>query len=118
MRQLKRQSVCLLGALSVTGMLQAAPAADEEPLALKRGCMNCHAIDAASGGGRKVGPYFVDVAKRYAGQSQAVETVAERVQSGSKGLWLNQGVRVPMPRNPQVTKEEARGLVAWILGLK
>ncbi|MCB1960736.1 MAG: c-type cytochrome [Rhodocyclaceae bacterium] len=117
MRQLKRQSASLMGALCVASLAHAAPPADEAELARKRGCLNCHAVDAAGEGG-KVGPYFSDVAQRYAGQPQAIESVAERVQLGSKGLWLNKGVQVPMPRNPQVTQEEARRLVAWILGLK
>lgn len=77
-------------------------------LAAKKNCLACHAIDK-----KIVGPAYKDVAKKYAGQKDAVTKLAEKIQKGGGGVWGP----VPMPPN-QVTPQEAKELATWILSLK
>ncbi|MFZ8861767.1 MAG: c-type cytochrome [Thermocrinis sp.] len=82
--------------------------ADAEALAKAKGCYACHAVNT-----KQVGPAFKDVAKKYAGKSDAVAHLSERIKKGGVGEWGN----VPMP--PQnVTDEEAKKLAEWVLSLK
>jgi cytochrome c len=85
------------------------PAFASEDLAKKKNCMACHATDK-----KLVGPSYKDVAKKYAGQKDAVDKLAVKVMKGGSGVWG----AVPMPANPQVSEAEAKQLVQWVLGLK
>ncbi len=98
-------------ALIATALAAAAslPAFASEDLAKKKNCMACHAIDK-----KLVGPSYKDVAKKYAGQKDAVDKLAVKVTKGGSGVWG----AVPMPANPQVSEAEAKQLVQWVLGLK
>ena len=98
-------------ALIATALAAAAslPAFANEDLAKKKNCMACHAIDK-----KLVGPSYKDVAKKYAGQKDAVDKLAAKVTKGGSGVWG----AVPMPANPQVSEAEAKQLVQWVLGLK
>ena len=98
-------------ALIATALAAAAslPAFANEDLAKKKNCMACHAIDK-----KLVGPSYKDVAKKYAGQKDAVDKLAVKVMKGGSGVWG----AVPMPANPQVSEAEAKQLVQWVLGLK
>src|SRR5437016_4693337 len=78
-------------------------------LAKTKNCMACHSV-----GNKVVGPAFKDVAKKYTGQSDAEDKLAQKVQKGGAGAWGP----VPMPANPQVSDAEAHTLVKWILSLK
>ncbi len=71
--------------------------------------MACHAIDK-----KLVGPSYKDVAAKYAGQKDAVDTLSQKVMKGGSGNWGP----VPMPANPQVSEAEAKELVRWILTVK
>lgn len=71
--------------------------------------MACHAIDK-----KLVGPAYKDVAKKYAGQKDAVDKLAAKVMKGGSGVWG----AVPMPANTQVNEAEAKKLVTWVLSLK
>jgi len=83
-------------------------AKDMTALAQQKGCYACHANDA-----KKVGPAFKDVAKKYAGQADAIDYLAKKIKNGGAGVWG----QVPMP--PQnVTDQEAKELAEWILSLK
>nr|5AUR_A Chain A, Cytochrome c-552 [Hydrogenobacter thermophilus TK-6]5AUR_C Chain C, Cytochrome c-552 [Hydrogenobacter thermophilus TK-6]5AUR_E Chain E, Cytochrome c-552 [Hydrogenobacter thermophilus TK-6]5AUR_G Chain G, Cytochrome c-552 [Hydrogenobacter thermophilus TK-6]5AUS_A Chain A, Cytochrome c-552 [Hydrogenobacter thermophilus TK-6]5AUS_C Chain C, Cytochrome c-552 [Hydrogenobacter thermophilus TK-6] len=82
-----------------------------EQLAKQKGCMACH--DLKAGGGKKVGPAYADVAKKYAGRKDAVDYLAGKIKKGGSGVWGS----VPMP--PQnVTDAEAKQLAQWILSIK
>jgi cytochrome c len=83
-------------------------AADEEALAKSKNCMTCHKVDA-----KLIGPAYKEVAVKYAGQKDAVAHLAEKVQKGGSGVWG----AVPMTPN-NVTPDEAKKLVTWILSLK
>ena len=85
----------------------AAPAMADEALAKARNCMACHAVDK-----KLVGPAFQDIAKKYAGQAEAVAQLAASIQKGSSGKWG----AVPMPANAAVSEADAKTLAAWVLG--
>jgi len=99
-----------LHALPVLAALLAAPAAWASPqLAQQKVCMACHAMDR-----KLVGPSYKDVAAKYAGQKDAVDTLADKIVNGGAGVWG----AVPMPANPRVSPAEAKQLAVWILSVK
>ena len=79
----------------------------DEGLARSKGCLGCHGIDKGI-----VGPAYKDVAKKYAGQNVA-DQLAQKVMKGGGGVWG--GMAMP-PNN--VTPEEAKKLVDWVLSQK
>jgi len=81
-----------------------------EELAKKYACMACHNVK----GIKTVGPTYADVAKKYAGQKDAVAKLSEKVKRGSTGVWG----QVPMPPNPTVSDADAQALIKWILSIK
>jgi len=85
----------------------AAPPGEE--LFKKNNCVTCHAIDH-----KVVGPSYEDVAKKFAGQPDAAQTLADAVRKGHVGTW---GV-VPMPPHPDMPDAQIQQIVAWILSLK
>ena len=94
------------------GALLALPALAQQTelqLATARNCMACHAVDK-----KLVGPSYKDVAAKYSGQKDATDKLAAKVMKGGAGAWGP----VPMPANPQVSADEARRLVAWVLTQK
>ena len=94
---------------AVAGLLAATPALADMALATAKNCMACHAVDK-----KLVGPSYKDVAAKYAGQNDALEKLSTKVIKGGSGVWGP----IPMPANAQVTPDEAKKLVAWILTQK
>jgi cytochrome c len=92
--------------LIAAGLVAASPAHANLELAKKSNCMSCHAVDK-----KMVGPAYVDVAKKYAGDKNAVKELAAKVKAGSKGVWG----QIPMPPNANVKDADAETLVKWIL---
>ena len=90
-----------------------APAGSSSPgaqeLAGKSGCLACHAVDK-----KLVGPAYKEVAAKYAGQADAEAKLIQKVKNGGSGVWGS----VPMPPNPQVSDQDVKTLVDWILSLK
>ena len=100
----------LLAIASVAaGFAVCAPAMADLQLATAKNCMACHAIDK-----KLVGPSYKDVAAKYAGQTDAAGKLEAKVMKGGSGVWGP----VPMPANTQVSADEAKKLVAWILTQK
>ncbi len=80
----------------------------DQKLAQQKGCMACHDMKA-----KKVGPSYIDIAKKYADKPDAVDYLAGKIKKGGSGVWGS----IPMP--PQnVSDAEARQLAKWILDLK
>ncbi|SUA89770.1 c-type cytochrome [Pandoraea pulmonicola] len=79
-----------------------------EKLARERNCMTCHATDRTL-----LAPSYRDIARRYAGQPKATDSITRSIAEGSRGKWGN----IPMPASPQVAPDEASRLAHWILGL-
>lgn len=82
------------------------PAIANLDMAKKNACMACHAVDK-----KVVGPAYQDVAKKYAGQKEAVATLVKSIQSGGSGKWGP----VPMPAQTALSEADAVILAAWIL---
>ena len=93
----------------VVGAVIASPAFANAELAQKKNCLACHAVDK-----KVIGPSYKDVAAKYAGQKDAADKLAQKIQKGGSGVWG----AVPMPANPQVSEAEAKQLSAWVLSLK
>ena len=94
--------------MAAAGIVMAGQAQADEALAKAKNCMACHAIDK-----KLVGPAYKDVAAKYKGDKNAVATLAAKVKAGGKGNWGE----IPMPPN-NVTDDEAKKLVTWILSQK
>lgn len=77
-------------------------------LAQSKDCFACHSEKE-----KVVGPAYKDVAAKYAGQGDAENSLIKKVMTGASGTWG----RARMPANPQVSEEEARILVKWVLSL-
>ncbi|MDE2440612.1 MAG: c-type cytochrome [Betaproteobacteria bacterium] len=89
--------------LALSGQVMA-----DEALAKAKNCLSCHAVDK-----KLVGPAFKDVAAKYKGDAGAADKLAAKVKAGGKGVWGE----IPMPPN-NVTPEEAKKLVTWVLSQK
>ena len=92
--------------LFAAGLAAAAPAQANLDLAKKSNCLSCHAVDK-----KMVGPAFLDVSRKYAGDKDAAKALAAKVKAGTKGTWG----QIPMPPNPGVKDADVDALVKWIL---
>ena len=95
--------------LAAAGLLIAGQASADEALAKAKNCMACHAVDK-----KIVGPAYKDVAKKHGNDASKAGALADKIMKGGSGVYG----AVPMPANPQVSKEEATKLATWVLGLK
>ena len=91
------------------GFSVSTPVLADMQLATAKNCMACHAVEK-----KLVGPSYKDVAAKYAGQPDAVEKLTTKVMKGGSGVWGP----IPMPANAQVSADEAKKLVTWILTQK
>ena len=91
----------LLALVSVVAV--SAPALAQIALVRTYNCNNCHVVDRVS-----VGPRYTDIAKKFAGQSLAVDRIASLIVNGTGA----------MPPQTQVSRTTAREIAIWILSLK
>lgn len=96
----------LIVAVAAIAALMSAPAFASMDMAKKNACMACHAVDK-----KLVGPAYQEVAKKYAGQKDAVATLAKSIKAGGAGKWGP----VPMPAQAALSDADATTLAAWIL---
>jgi cytochrome c len=80
-----------------------------EALAQKSNCYACHALDK-----KVLGPAFTEVAKRYQGKGDAIQTITQTIRKGSTGKWG----AIPMPGNEALSEGDATTLATWINSLK
>jgi len=99
-----RISVALL---SLAALAASLPAHANLALAQKNACMACHAVDK-----KLVGPAYAEVAKKYAGQADAVGKLTANIKAGGSGKWGP----VPMPAQAALSDADAKTLAAWVLG--
>lgn len=85
----------------------ASPAFASLQLAQKNACVACHATDK-----KLVGPSYADVAKKYAGQADALDKLKASIKAGGSGKWGP----VPMPAQAQLNDADLTALAKWILG--
>ncbi|WP_346239061.1 c-type cytochrome [Niabella insulamsoli] len=73
-------------------------------------CPTCHKIDE-----KLTGPAYREVANKYAGADDAkITELAQKVIAGGSGVWGE----VPMTPHPNVSEQEAKEMVEYILLLK
>jgi len=87
-------------------VLTCAPAFASKELAQKNACLACHAADK-----KLVGPSYQDVAKKYAGQKDAVAMLAASIKKGGSGKWGP----VPMPAQATLSDADVNTLAIWVL---
>ncbi len=96
----------LMHAAVAVAALTTLPAFANMDLAKKNACMSCHAVDK-----KLVGPAYQEVAKKYAGQKDAVANLAKSIKAGGAGKWGP----VPMPAQSALNEADAQKLATWIL---
>ncbi len=72
-------------------------------------CHSCHSIDH-----KVVGPSYLDISKKYAGQATAVDQLTRRIRQGGSGNWGD----LRMPAHPDLNDAQLAETVRWILALK
>ena len=88
----------------------AAPAAGDPKaaaavaLARKHNCLTCHGLD-----NKVVGPGLTDIAKKYAGRSDAFAYMLQKIQAGGSGVWG----AIPMPAQT-LPGEDAKAIAQWL----
>ena len=87
----------------------AAPAKDGKALIEGSDCRTCHKDDT-----KLIGPAYQDVAKKYAGQADAVASLAKKVMAGGTGVWG----QIPMAAHPNLSQADAEAMVTYILSMK
>jgi cytochrome c len=125
------QWAALIGLLASAGIAAAEPAGpatsnDDAMVALAThsGCLTCHAVRSAgpaADGSKPIGPAWQDVAIKYKGQKDAMETLTRTVMGGSNPYtshWKGKVTGLAMPPNAvAISRPDARRLVKWILSL-
>ncbi len=71
-------------------------------------CLSCHQFNV-----KAVGPAYVDVAKKYHGDSTGVAHLVKKIREGGSGVWGN----ATMPAHPNLTEAQTSSIVAYILSL-
>lgn len=72
-------------------------------------CKACHSITEKS-----IGPAYLDVAAKYSKSSQNITALSEKIIAGGGGVWGEQA----MAAHPQISKNDAREMVEYILSLR
>jgi cytochrome c len=85
----------ILAALAIAALGQ-----DAEKLIQASDCSSCHAVDH-----QIVGPAYSDIARRYAGQSDATDKLAAKIRDGGGG----------MPAHPDTPDAQRAEIAKWIL---
>ena len=71
-------------------------------------CKSCHLTDQ-----RSAGPAYLDIARKYKGETGALEKLASKIIKGGSGVWGD----VAMAAHPQIKQEDAIQMVTYILSL-
>ncbi|AKD05128.1 c-type cytochrome [Pontibacter korlensis] len=77
-------------------------------LIAKSDCTACHRNDQ-----KLVGPAYIDVAKKYEPTEENINHLVTKIIEGGAGVWGE----VPMTPHQNVSKEDARKMVDYILAL-
>lgn len=72
-------------------------------------CLTCHKVDM-----KVVGPSYKEVAAKYEATDANIEKLADKIIAGGSGVWGE----VPMQAHPNVSKDDAKEMVKYILSLK
>ena len=97
---------------SLAAETPAPAAADNEKgleLVAASDCTTCHKINE-----KNIGPAYADVAKKYEPTEANIDSLASKVINGGVGVWGT----VPMTPHPDLSREDAREMVKYVLSLK
>ncbi len=75
----------------------------------KSDCLGCHNETT-----KVIGPAYVEVAEKYPMSELNVDELADKIIRGGAGVWGE----VPMTPHPDLSKEDAKEMVNYILSLK
>jgi cytochrome c len=78
-------------------------------LVAKSDCLTCHRVSE-----KLVGPPYQAVAERYQASAEVIDTLSDKIIKGGGGRWGP----VPMTPHPQISKEDAKTMVKYVLSLK
>lgn len=70
-------------------------------------CTGCHTVNE-----RMIGPSYQEIADQYT--QKDIEMLASKIIDGGSGVWGS----VPMQPHPQVSREDAKKMVEYILSQK
>ncbi len=90
----------LIFAAAAAGLAMVALGQDAEKLIQASDCSSCHAVDR-----QVVGPAYSEVAKRYAGQADAVDKLTAKIRDGGGG----------MTSHPDLTDAQRTEIAKWVL---
>jgi cytochrome c len=102
-------SLLLLSGLAQAADMTAAEQASAKELAQASGCLSCHSLTE-----KIVGPAYAKVAEKYQADADAVSTLTQSIQYGSKGKWG----RIPMPAHASLSTDDIKTLATWVLTVK
>src|SRR3984885_6417437 len=108
MKILLQAIIILLSAVSVAAADEVISNAKATQLLAKYNCQTCHTVNASS----LPGPSYLDIAKKYASDPQAIGDLETSVLNGSSGTWGNSA----MP-STDVPDKDLKSLIVWILQL-
>jgi len=80
-----------------------------EKLMATADCIGCHNKTQ-----KVIGPAYVDIAAKYPSNEENINKLSDVVIKGSKGTWGD----LPMTPHPNLSKDDAKQMVTWILSLK
>jgi cytochrome c len=80
-----------------------------EKLIATADCIGCHNKTQ-----KVIGPAYVDIAAKYPSSEENIDKLSDVVIKGSKGTWGD----LPMTPHPNLSKDDAKQMVTWILSLK
>lgn len=108
---IKTKSTTTTTESSTPATAETAPAATlpGEKLISMADCVGCHNKDQ-----KIIGPAYVDIAAKYPSNDENISHLADVVIAGSKGTWGD----LPMTPHPNLSKDDAKLMVTWILSLK
>ena len=70
-------------------------------------CLTCHAVNQTT-----TGPAYADIAAKYAGaDDEQITKLAQTIIKGGSGNWG----QVPMTPHPNVSEEDAKAMVKYVL---
>jgi len=69
-------------------------------------CFNCHNFNSKS-----IGPSFFEITKRYPATPSNNDSLVKHIRAGSSGIWGKE----KMPTHPELSPEEIKSAVQWIL---
>lgn len=88
----------------------AVTAVNAEAVMKKSDCFTCHAVDK-----KIVGPAYSWVAYRYKDDKEAASRLVAKVKKGGMGQWNAYTGSVVMTPHPQLSDDEIKAMVEWVL---